>query len=268
MHDSIMNSQKENETDRLEENNISIARLASQAFNTGDVSKVHEFVSPAYINLVSRGFAGTDDTSKEYFHPETNVDNTAIAESSMHKDNNKNNNSSIPKKIDIKGAITLSATIISFLMTLSLLVNIRSSATTSDYIPVFIFSIVSIVSLMLFIVVERRLSTKLKAAKMLTSSSLTALTETPLVDLNLLSNRIILINNISLMILGITTFMVYQSISVLIRSPPPLGFGGNAISARKCSNSFYHNNSYCICLCWYYNLEIWKYKTNFSWNYS
>ena len=63
MHDSIMNSQQENETGRLEENNISIARLASQAFNTGDVSKVHEFVSPDYINLVSRGFAGTDDTS-------------------------------------------------------------------------------------------------------------------------------------------------------------------------------------------------------------
>ena len=32
MHDSIMNSQQENETDRLEENNISIARLASQDF--------------------------------------------------------------------------------------------------------------------------------------------------------------------------------------------------------------------------------------------
>src|SRR5262249_15705815 len=118
--------------------------------------------------------------------------------------------------------------------TLSLLENIHSSSTISDYMPVFIFSIVSIASLMLFIVVERKLSTKVKAAKMLTpSSSSMALTEAPLVDLSLLSNRIILINNISLMILGITTFMVYQSISVLIRSPPPLGFGGNAISAAS-----------------------------------
>ena len=174
---------------------------------------------------------------EEYFNPKTNVDNTAIAKSSMHKDNNKNNNnsSSIPKKIDIKGAITLSVTIISFLMTLSLLENIHSSSSIiSDYIPVFIFSIVSIASLMLFIVVERKLSTKVKAAKMsTTSSSLMALTEAPLVDLDLLSNRIILINNISLMILGITTFMVYQSISVLVRSPPPFGFGGNAISAAS-----------------------------------
>jgi nogalonic acid methyl ester cyclase / aklanonic acid methyl ester cyclase len=63
MHDDIMNSQQENGTYELEENNIRIARLASQAFNTGDVSKVHEFVSPDYINRVSRGFAGIDDTS-------------------------------------------------------------------------------------------------------------------------------------------------------------------------------------------------------------
>jgi hypothetical protein len=58
-------------------------------------------------------------------------------------------------------------------------------------------------------------------------------TEFPLIDLNLLTNRIILLNNISLMIVGITMFMVYQSISVLIRSPPPLGFGGNDISAAN-----------------------------------
>ena len=63
MHDDIMNSQQENGTYELEENNIRIARLANQAFNTGDVSKVHEFVSPDYINRVSRGFAGIDDTS-------------------------------------------------------------------------------------------------------------------------------------------------------------------------------------------------------------
>ncbi len=110
----------------------------------------------------------------------------------------------------------------------------------SGFIPVFIFSIVSIVSLMLFIVVERNLSAKQKAAKMPTtstsseaSSSSVAATEAPLIGLNLLRNRIILLNNISLMILGITMFMVYQSISVLIRSPMPLGFGGNAISAAN-----------------------------------
>jgi len=182
---------------------------------------------------------GNEEEEQEYFHPKINEVDNRGADLSMHDDKN-NNNSSILKKIDIKGAIALSATIISFLMTLTFLGNIHSSSTMSGFIPVFIFSIVSIVSLMLFIVVERNLSAKQKAAKMPTtstsseaSSSSMAATEAPLIDLNLLTNRIILLNNISLMILGITMFMVYQSISVLIRSPMPLGFGGNAISAAN-----------------------------------
>jgi MFS family permease len=180
-----------------------------------------------------------NEEEQEYFHPKINEVDNRGADLSMIDDKN-NSNSSILKKIDIKGAIALSATIISFLMTLTFLGNIHSSSTMSGFIPVFIFSIVSIVSLMLFIVVERNLSAKQKAAKMPTtstssetSSSSMAATEAPLIDLNLLTNKIILLNNISLMILGITMFMVYQSISVLIRSPIPLGFGGNAISAAN-----------------------------------
>jgi MFS family permease len=180
-----------------------------------------------------------NEEEQEYFHPKINEVDNRGADLSMI-DHKNNNNSSILKKIDIKGAIALSATIISFLMTVTFLGNIHSSSTMSGFIPVFIFSIVSIVSLMLFIVVERNLSAKQKAAKMPTtstssetSSSSMAATEAPLIDLNLLTNRIILLNNISLMILGITMFMVYQSISVLIRSPMPLGFGGNAISAAN-----------------------------------
>ncbi|HEY7572065.1 MAG TPA: ester cyclase [Nitrososphaeraceae archaeon] len=56
-----MNLQQTNQTNELEEKNIRIARLAGQAFNTGDISKVHEFVSPDYVNHVSRGFAGLND---------------------------------------------------------------------------------------------------------------------------------------------------------------------------------------------------------------
>jgi predicted neutral ceramidase superfamily lipid hydrolase len=153
----------------------------------------------------------------------------------MHDD--KNNNSLL-QKIDIKGAITLSVTIISFLMALSYLENIHS-LTMSDFMPTVILSIVSIVSLTLFIIVERKISAKVKAAKKIptssspSSSSSMAAPDSPLIDLNLLVNRIILLNNISLMILGITMFMVYQRISDLVRTPMPLGFGGNAISAAN-----------------------------------
>lgn len=189
-----------------------------------------------------------NEVEEEYFHPRTNEvnNNIAMAEPSIHKYKKNDNGASILNKIDIKGAITLSITIISFLMALSFLVNIHSSSSSSlpmsGFIPVFIFSTVSIVSLMLFIVVERRISTNVKSAKMPATSSPSSLTskgssmavtQAQLVDLNLLANRIILLNNISLMILGITMFMVYQSISVLIRSPMPLGFSGTATTAAN-----------------------------------
>jgi MFS family permease len=167
---------------------------------------------------------------REYFHH-----HDSAADLSMHDDKNNNN---LLQKIDIKGAITLSVTIISFLMALSYLENIHS-LTMSDFMPTVILSIVSIVSLTLFIIVERKISAKVKAARKIptssspSSSSSMAAPDSPLIDLNLLGNRIILLNNISLMILGITMFMVYQSISVLVRTPMPLGFGGNAISAAN-----------------------------------
>ena len=167
---------------------------------------------------------------QEYFHH-----HNSAADLSMHGDKNNNN---LLQKIDIRGAITLSVTIISFMLALSYLENIHS-LTMSDFMPTVILSIVSIVSLTLFIIVERKISAKVKAAKKIptssspSSSSSMAATDSPLIDLNLLANRVILLNNISLMILGITMFMVYQSISVLIRSPTPLGFGGNAISAAN-----------------------------------
>jgi MFS family permease len=167
---------------------------------------------------------------QEYFHH-----HNSAADLYMHDEKNNNN---LLQKIDIKGAITLSVTIISFLMALSYLENIHS-LTMSDFMPTIILSIVSIVSLTLFIIVERKISAKVKAAKKIptssspSSSSSMAAPDSPLIDLNLLTNRIILLNNISLMILGITMFMVYQSISVLVRSPTPLGFGGNAISAAN-----------------------------------
>jgi len=74
------------------------------------------------------------------------------------------------------------------------------------------FSVASIVSLFLFIAIEKK-----------------ALS--PLIDFKLLKNRIILPANIISMTVGLTTLMVvYQSLPILIRSPSPLGFGGDASS--------------------------------------
>jgi hypothetical protein len=47
----------QNEIELIEKENMRIVRLANQAFNIGDLSKVHEFISPDYVNRVSQGFA-------------------------------------------------------------------------------------------------------------------------------------------------------------------------------------------------------------------
>ena len=47
----------QNEIELIEKENMRIVRLANQAFNTGDLSKVHDFISPDYVNRVSQGFA-------------------------------------------------------------------------------------------------------------------------------------------------------------------------------------------------------------------
>ena len=40
--------------EEVEEQNVRIARRAIEAFNTGDISKVHEFVGPEYFNHESQ----------------------------------------------------------------------------------------------------------------------------------------------------------------------------------------------------------------------
>jgi len=52
-----------------------------------------------------------------------------------------------------------------------------------------------------------------------------------LIDFKLLKNKTILSANIITMTVGLTTLkVVYQSLPILIQSPPPVGFGGNASS--------------------------------------
>ncbi len=106
-------------------------------------------------------------------------------------------------RIDLKGAIALSATVILFLMGLSYLEAIASG--NFDSIAFFVGAAVS---LAIFVGLEKRISY-------------------PLIDLKLLAHKILLPSNIIVITVGISTFMVYQTIPILIRSPQPLGFGGD-----------------------------------------
>jgi MFS family permease len=126
-----------------------------------------------------------------------------------NNDNNYNTKISSNKTIDVKGALTLAATITSFLLVLTFL---ETGNDNSSIQPVIEFLAIAVVSLSLFIVVERRAAS-------------------PLIDFKMMLDKTILPANILIMIIGLSMFMVFQTIPILVRSPTPIGFGESAINA-------------------------------------
>ena len=113
--------------------------------------------------------------------------------------------------IDIKGILALSVTITSFLMALTLI----QTGITSENLPQIATAFVaSAISLSVFVVLERRIVP-------------------PFLDLRLLRHKILLSSYILLIATGITMFMIYPTIVQLVRSPIPLGFGGDAVDAAN-----------------------------------
>jgi len=111
--------------------------------------------------------------------------------------------------LDVKGAIALSVTVILFLMGVSYIEEIAQGNLNS-----LVFFAGSAASVIIFTVIEKR-------------------TPYPLIDFKVLANKILLPTNVVLMIVGVSTFMVYQTIPILVQSPRPLGFGGDAISTAN-----------------------------------
>ena len=131
------------------------------------------------------------------------------------------------KSIDIKGAITLAVTISSFLIVLSYLEtgssndggdSSRQVGQESISIPIHIILgliTIGIISLVSFIVIEKR-------------------TKSPLIDFKLITNKIILPANILLLFSFLAMFTVYQTIPILVRSPSIVGgFEGDAITTAN-----------------------------------
>src|SRR5919202_814337 len=130
------------------------------------------------------------------------------------------NNSSRERRLglDVKGSVTLAVTIASFLLTLTYIGNTSSISggnSGSAYpaqIIVISLGLLSAGSLALFVFIERRASS-------------------PLIELSLMAHGTLLPANIIILIFGMTMFMVYQTIPILVRSPNPLGFGGDAVAS-------------------------------------
>jgi MFS family permease len=112
--------------------------------------------------------------------------------------------------IDIRGALALSGTIIAFLIGLTLV----QTGTNSNLPQIAAAFVVSVISLTIFVFIERRIAF-------------------PLVDLRLLKDKILQPSYMILMATGITMFMTYPAIVQLVRSPMPLGFGGNPVDAAN-----------------------------------
>ncbi len=150
---------------------------------------------------------------RRYIHDSTDSIDTIELESQIPNSKDKKiknpqeaNTLTNSNNIDIKATITLAVTIISFLMILSF------SQTQGIENPLlFVFIVVGITSLVLFVIIEKR-------------------SNSPLVNFQLMTNKVILSANIILVIAFLSMFTVFQTIPVLVRSPQPLGFGENVIT--------------------------------------
>jgi MFS family permease len=123
----------------------------------------------------------------------------------MDADNGKISND---QAIDIKGTLLLASTIISFLAGITFLESSNSAAGGYQVAGLFAASALSLAA---FILLERRV-------------------HSPLLDLKLMTSKSFLAPTIILMLVSMSIFMVYLTIPIMVRSPEPLGFGGDAVA--------------------------------------
>lgn len=163
------------------------------------------FVAIGLWFIIRRYIHDNQDSEKviQSSEPDISFDSTDIKIKLPNEIDRISNN---VKKIDIKGTITLAVTISSFLIVLS-----YSQADHIENSQIALFLSVGSISLVLFVIIEKR-------------------SEYPLVNFQLMTNKMILSANIILVIAFLTMFTVFQTIPVLVRSPQPLGFGETVIT--------------------------------------
>ncbi|HZA07216.1 MAG TPA: MFS transporter, partial [Nitrososphaeraceae archaeon] len=118
--------------------------------------------------------------------------------------------SKVGHTIDIKGTLSLAATIITFLSAITLIQGNNGGE---------LYGVAGLIaasggSLASFIVIEKR-------------------AYSPLLDFKIMTSNNFLAPTIILMLAFMSIFMVYMTIPVMVRSPPPFGFGGNAMEVAS-----------------------------------
>ncbi|HYO05866.1 MAG TPA: MFS transporter [Phototrophicaceae bacterium] len=179
------------------------------------------------ILLVIRKYIHIDDN----YNYETEVqkklekgvqNNNQIAKHSREKEVKDEKTAKI--QIDIKGSVLLAFTITSFLLALTLLQTPPNSNLTTDtkgfpnynamIKTILPFVILGTVSLALFVYVEKH-------------------TKFPLMDFKIFLKPPILLSSVIIMIVGMSMFMVFQTIPILVQSPEPIGFGDDSVETGK-----------------------------------
>ena len=116
--------------------------------------------------------------------------------------------------MDIKGTLILIIMTSVFLIALTLLPNSTLDNKNNNLIFTGLLFSLSIALFPLFIAIEKR-------------------SKSPLINLQLLKDTILLPTNILILTIGISIFIIYQSLPILIQSPIPLGFGGSPVEAAS-----------------------------------
>jgi MFS family permease len=159
------------------------------------------FIIRRYIDDKQESVSLTD-SSEQVYTPKS-------VENKMNVLNEETTNSKISKNLDMKGTVTLAVTVISLLMALS-----YSQTNNIGNYQIAIFLFVGIISLILFVIVEKK-------------------SKSPLVNFQLIGNKTILSANIILVIAFLSMFTVFQTIPVLVRSPQPFGFGESVVTTAN-----------------------------------
>jgi MFS family permease len=172
--------------------------------------------------------ANKANTSKDIEESKT----TTTKEHVVQNGNKVRQNPKFYTQIDIKGSILLAITIVSFLLSLTYLqtpssaedqaVNLPSgqntinsdSSSPTALIQVAPFLIAGTIALTLFVIQERK-------------------SNNPLIDFSVFLRPPILLSNLIIMIVGLSMFMVFQTIPILVQNPEPIGFAENAINTGK-----------------------------------
>jgi MFS family permease len=178
-------------------------------------------ISIALLLIIRKFIHISDDYNYDIDNDKFNTNNiqTRVKKNQIIKKEKKSTS-----RIDIKGSILLAITITSFLLALTLLQSTPSNNNSNInngfanfYLileKVLPFLVLGVISLISFIYVEKRV-------------------ESPLMDLKIFIKPQILIPSTIIMIVGLSMFMVFQTIPILVQTPIPIGFGENAVDTGR-----------------------------------